>query len=240
MKEGIAMTKEHECCGGGCQHDHLHDEKECQCHHAEEALHTHDCCGGHHHHHHSEGGCGCGHHHHHHSDEGCGCGHHHGEYDVDPGLTVQFSGVFEASIEEVWEMLTDNQKVQQWFPELEFEALEPGSTLNFNYQDGGGKEEMMLLDVEAPRYLSFTWDINIITFELSEQEENKTQLIFTEWLSEVNNHSPKDLTGWMICLQAIAAILEGKEVGDREEKFHEFYPRVKEMFKQQTDMEFED
>lgn len=190
--------------------------------------HSHEthCCHNHHDHHH-ESGCGC-------------CGHHHhGAYDVDHGLTVQFSGEFEATIDAVWQMLTDNTQVQRWFPELKFEDLEPGGTLRFNYQDGGS-EEMMILDVEAPHYLSFTWDINIVTFELTATESGNTVLIFTEWLAQVNDHSPKDLTGWMICLQNIAALLEGKELEDREEKFHELYPRIKEMLEQQTNMEFED
>ncbi|MCW6659416.1 SRPBCC domain-containing protein [Aerococcaceae bacterium NML191292] len=239
----------HDCCGEHTTSSHCCKEEVaesgcCGNHHTScgSGPHHHDCCGEHTTSSHcckeevAESGC-CGEHHHH---GGCCCGGHHSEnYDVDPGLTVQFSGEFDAEIETVWQMLTDNAQIQRWFPELEIKTLEPGGTLHFNYQDGGN-EEMMILDVEAPRYLSFTWDINIITFELVATEISKTLLVFTEWLSEVNDHSPKDLTGWMICLQNIAALIEGKELEDREEKFHELYPRIKEMLEQQTNMEFED
>ena len=260
------MTKEQQCqckkeqdkhatceCGDHCE---CQQNGECQCQkekakHEECACghhhhhHEHDgCgCGGHHHHQHEHDGCGCGghHHHHHHEHHGCGCGHHHGADALqDKGITVQFNGVFsDVTVEQVWETLTQNEKVQQWYPELEFEGVETGATLRFNYQTGGS-EEMMVLDVEAPHYLSFTWDLNIVTFELATLENGEVALMFTEWIAEVNDHSPKDLTGWMIALQSMAEVLEGKPVSDREERFHEFYPRIKEMLEQQTDMEFED
>lgn len=235
-KEATACCHDHshahhngECCHA--HHSHAHHDGEC-CHDHSHAH--HDCCGGHHHHHDHA-------HHHHHDHSGCGCGHHHGDedYDVNQGLTVQFSGQFDASIEEVWNMLTQNDNVQQWFPELEFVKLEAGGTLRFNGKDGY-TEEMMVLDVEPPHYLSFTWDINTITFELHDISQDKTALLFTEWLSEINDHSPKDLTGWMICLQNIASLLEGKPLEDREEKFHEIYPKIKEMLEQQASTEFSD
>ena len=96
---------------------------------------------------------------------------------------------------------------------------------------------MMVLDVEPNAYLSFTWDLNIVTFELHELEPGKTTLIFTEWLAELNDHSPKDLTSWMIALQNMAEVAEGKPVSDREAQFHEYYPKIKEML---TDVVFED
>ncbi len=41
---------------------------------------------------------------------------------------------------------------------------------------------MMVLDVEPDAYLSFTWDLNIVTFELHELELATADL-HREWLS---------------------------------------------------------
>ncbi|WP_124059405.1 SRPBCC domain-containing protein [Vaginisenegalia massiliensis] len=233
---GHGHQHDHEgCCGG---HGHQHDHEGCCGGHGYQ--HDHEgCCGGHGHQHDHEGCCGG--HGHHHDHEGCCCGHNHEHFnDIEPdaGVTVQFSGLFEAPIAEVWAMLTENERLKQWFPELEFEAVEPGGRLIFNYRDGGS-EEMMVLDVEKPHYLSFTWDINIVSFELQSAEEGQTEMVFTEWISQVNDHSPVDLTGWMICLQNMAAVLNNEPFGDREEKFDELYPRIKTMLEQQTDQEFD-
>ena len=161
------------------------------------------------------------------------------ELSVNQGLTIEFQGIFKASVEDVWEMLTDNEKLKLWFPELEFVTLKAGGVLRFNYPDGES-EEMMVLDVESPSYLSFTWDINTVTFELQPLENNtQTEVNFTEWLAEITDHSPRDVTGWMVCLNVIAYLLEGKELFDREDKWHELYPSIKEMLQEQSEFEFE-
>lgn len=179
---------------------------------------------------------------HSHDHTACGCGHHHDhdhDFEVDEGLTVEFIVDMKASIERVWQMITENDQLALWFPELAFESLKPGGVLRFNYTDGG-HEEMMVLDVEEPHYLSYTWDLNTVTFELTSNEENtETELKFTEWLSEINDHTPKDVAGWLICLQVIASIINEVPFEDRETKFHEVYPQVKEMLAQQSDYEFE-
>ena len=145
------------------EHHHHHDG-ECGCGHDHE-----------HEHHHHDGECGCGHDHHQdhthahdHAGCGCGCGHDHG-HEENQGVSVQFSGVFNLPKEQVWSLLTENDKLQSWYPELEFQGLETGASLKFNYKTGG-HEDMMVLDVEPNAYLSFTWDLNIVTFELHELE----------------------------------------------------------------------
>lgn len=189
-----------------------------------EDIHQH-CCGGHPHDHNHT-------HTHDHTS-------HLDNLTVDQGLTIEFQGVFKASIKEVWDMLTRNDKVKLWFPELEFVTLKPGGVLRFNHLDGE-KEDMMVLDVEEPHYISFTWDINTVTFELTSLENNtQTEVNFTEWLAEVTEHSPRDVTGWMVCLNVIANLFEGKEPFNREDKWHELYPSIKEMVEQQSVFEFE-
>ena len=177
----------------------------------------------------------CDDHHHEH--------HHHlsplDDLSVDQGLTVEFQGIFKAKVEDVWDMLTNNEKLKLWFPELEFITLKSGGQLRFNHQDGES-EEMMVLDVEEPNFLSFTWDINTITFELKALENNtQTEVNFTEWLAEVNDHAPRDVTSWMVCLNCIADLFEGKELIDREDRFHELYPIIKEMLEEHSEFEFE-
>lgn len=178
-----------------------------------------------------------------HDHEHCGCHHEHSHIDealphVHQGVTIQFTGEFETSIENLWAILTGTNYVKQWFPELEFTKLHPGGELVYHYKEGG-QEEMTVLDVETPKLLSFSWDINIVTFELTAVSDNITNLTFNEWIPEVHDYTANDLTAWMIALQSMSEIVEGREISNREAKFDEILPKMQELLEQQIEIEFE-
>lgn len=185
----------------------------------------------HHHHDHNHS------HDHEHHDH-----HHHSELDDlnhNHGTDIVLQGDLDAPIEKVWEVLTSNEYVQQWFPELEFESLKSGGKLVFDSKDM--HIDMMVYDVEAPSHLSFEWgEGNIVTFELMSNEDLTTQLNYTQWIHHIDEeHSPKDVTGWLICMQKIAAIVENEPIPDTMELFNEYYEEVAQLVKEQTSKEFE-
>ena len=63
-------------------------------------------------------------------------------------------------------MLTVNEQLQKWFPQLKIEQLQPDGKIRFDFGNGS-YEEMTLLKVSEPSSLAFTWDTNIMRFELS-------------------------------------------------------------------------
>ena len=131
-------------------------------------------------------------------------------------------------IELVWKMLTDNQYLQKWFTELEVESLEEGGKILFDMQDGTF-EEMTITSLSEPSVLEYTWDKNLVRFDLTPSEIG-THLVFKETITEVTEHTPRDIAGWHVCLDVIAAILANEELPNRETMFDDFYPMYKEKF----------
>lgn len=125
------------------------------------------------------------------------------------------------SVQEVWAMLTDNNKLQQWFTELQITDLRKGGIIQFDMQDGA-YIDMQILDYEPSRILAFEWGKDIARFELS-PITNGCQLTFTETLSSFTEQTIKDLAGWHVCLDVIEAILDKRTIDSREDEWKTWY-----------------
>jgi uncharacterized protein YndB with AHSA1/START domain len=130
---------------------------------------------------------------------------------------VTYERHLEHSIEDVWAMLTDNKKLALWFDELRVARLGKGGYLNFDMGDGTF-QRMDITDFKEYHILEFTWDENLVRFELT-PESNHCNLVFTETITELTTHTPKDLAGWHVCLDVIGMLLDKKEVNDRMENW---------------------
>jgi uncharacterized protein YndB with AHSA1/START domain len=93
--------------------------------------------------------------------------------------------VFEASAEEVWEALTDPERLQEWFAnDVEFE-LERGGTFRW---DDGEVREAVVEGFDPERRLAIRWwdpaspEESEVTFTLEEVPEG-TRLVVTETAS---------------------------------------------------------
>ncbi|OZU89145.1 activator of Hsp90 ATPase 1 family protein [Virgibacillus indicus] len=137
-----------------------------------------------------------------------------------------FTRQFYYSIDEVWSYLTNNDKLQQWFPELEIQKLEKGSEILFDMKDGN-YEKMEILEVEPKSILAFTWDKNSVQFELAANSFG-CKLVFKEYLHEVTDHTPKDLAGWHVCLEVIQALLDGTTIRNRRSLWNRWYKKYQE------------
>lgn len=127
-------------------------------------------------------------------------------------LTIaEFNRTIPHPIESVWKMLTVNEQLQKWFPELEIEQLHPDGKIRFDFGNES-YEEMIILEVSEPSSFAFNWDTNTMSFELSENADGQTALKLSEDIAEVTPHTPRDIAGWHACLDDIAAILDGVSV----------------------------
>lgn len=141
--------------------------------------------------------------------------------------TARYERHFHHSVEEVWSMLTDNEKLQQWFTELEVVDLRNGGLIKFDMQDGTFID-MKILDYEAFKVLAFEWGEGIARFELSPVSEG-CQFIFIETLSSITEQTVKDLAGWHVCFNVIEALLDGRTVVSREDEWKSWYVKYKEL-----------
>ncbi|EAE6002518.1 SRPBCC family protein [Listeria monocytogenes] len=128
----------------------------------------------------------------------------------DDGVTVvSFEVEISAPIQEVFALLTTNAGLAKWFNELEVGELGPDGYLLF-IMTPEEKITMPIRAFEPNRKLAFQWDQDEVAFELNEIAAEKTKLTFTEQLTTITEHSPRDISGWHICLKKLQASAEGK------------------------------
>ncbi|MDY0406774.1 SRPBCC family protein [Virgibacillus sp. 179-BFC.A HS] len=142
-------------------------------------------------------------------------------------LTAIYKRFLRHSPADVWAYLTDNNKLQQWFPELEIQALKNGGEIRFDFGDGNF-ERMEITEMIPQKVLAFTWDKNLVRFELA-TDNSGCMLVFKEYLHEITEHTAKDLAGWHVCLDVIEALLDGRSVGDRTAIWQTCYPTYQQL-----------
>lgn len=134
------------------------------------------------------------------------------------------------SVDEVWSYLTENSKLQQWFPELEIQELKKDGNILFDMQDGN-YERMEILEIDPKRTFAFTWDENSVRFELAANSFG-CKLVFKEYLHAVSDHTPKDLAGWHVCLEVIQALLDGTTIRNRRSLWNRWHLAYQKEIKQ--------
>ncbi|MBO0994144.1 SRPBCC family protein [Bacillus sp. SD088] len=144
---------------------------------------------------------------------------------VDDGYMAQFERHFQHSVDRVWAMLTDNQKLKLWFPELSIVELREGGSIQFDMQDGT-YEEMTITSYSPQSILAFTWADDLVRFELYEESAG-CFCIMKEELQTITEHTPRDLAGWHVCLDVIQALLDGREIETRKQEWEKWYEQYR-------------
>lgn len=117
---------------------------------------------------------------------------------------VSFEVEISAPIQEVFALLTTNTGLAKWFNELEVGELGADGYLLF-VMTPEEKITMPIRAFEPNQKLAFEWDQDEVAFELNKITANKTRLTFTEQLTTITEHSPRDISGWHICLKKLQA-----------------------------------
>lgn len=143
------------------------------------------------------------------------------------GYTAIFDRKLAHEPEQVWRMLTDNQKIQRWFAGLQIEKSGKDGYLTFDM--GHGKfEKMAITDYEERKRLGFEWGEDHVLFKLT-PEEGGTRLQLVETIQALTDHTPKDVAGWHVCLDVLEALLDKKGI-ERTLEWEHWYPEYKRLF----------
>ncbi|GAB6429818.1 SRPBCC family protein [Bacillus luti] len=140
---------------------------------------------------------------------------------------VQFDRYFPYSIEKVWSVLTDNNKLKKWMSNLQIENLKIGGIIKFDMMDGSFLN-IDILDCKINSTLEFTWDKDRVRFEIH-KEENGSVLILKEFIHELTDHTPKDIAGWHICLDLFSSVLQGEEKEFSKDEWKYWFDKYKVM-----------
>ncbi|GAB6929197.1 SRPBCC family protein [Paenibacillus sp. JCM 10914] len=141
---------------------------------------------------------------------------------------VKFERKLKHSVEKVWSYLTDNDKLPQWFPELRVEDLRQGGKITFDLGDGT-YEDIEILDYKEFAVLEYTWGEDRVRFELYPDPEG-CRLVLIERITNVTDHTPKDIAGWDVCLDVIEALLGGKTIEARKDVWKVKYEQYVQLF----------
>lgn len=151
----------------------------------------------------------------------------------DNGYIARFERHFKFSNDEVWSWLTQNDKLNKWFPELSIDELRVGGIIRFDFGDGNF-EKMEIIDFTEKSILEFTWGDDYVRFELS-PESNGCKLVLTEKIKTITPHTPKDLAGWHVCLDVIHTLVNGKTVNSETKDWRKWYRKYAQSIEKVTE-----
>ncbi|MDG0811104.1 SRPBCC family protein [Cohnella rhizosphaerae] len=138
---------------------------------------------------------------------------------------ARFERVWGHSVASVWAMLTENEQLAKWFPEMSVADLRVGGAFKFD-MGGGNAERMEIVALEPLTVLAYTWAEDRVRFELAETPEG-CRLALVERIARITDHTPRDLAGWHVCLDVIAALLDGRTVESRKADWEKEYEAYK-------------
>lgn len=149
---------------------------------------------------------------------------------VDKGYIAQFTRSLDYSIEKVWGVLTENDNLSKWMAHLEIVDLRINGLIKFNFNDGSDQyEEFKITDYENQAILEFQWGQDTVRFEIQSKESNCI-LILKEYITEITDHTPKDLAGWHMCLTSFQKVLDGEPIEDpTSEEFEGLFEQYKKL-----------
>jgi len=139
------------------------------------------------------------------------------------GYIARFERHLKHSVEKVWALLTENDKLAKWFSQLQVDDLREGGLIKFDMHNGT-YEELTILELKRFSVLEYTWGEDIVRFELY-PESAGCRLLLIEKITNITAHTPKDLAGWHVCLEVINALLVGRIMESRENEWKAWYQK---------------
>lgn len=142
-------------------------------------------------------------------------------------IKVSFELNLEASLEDVWNLLTTNAGLAQWFHELEVGELGEEGYFNF-IMTPTERIKMPILKYIKETKIGFEWDQDLVLFQLEPLDNDNVKLIFSEELKNITEHTPRDIAGWNLCLRRIQLVLIKKiETPVNQDEFDDLVEKYK-------------
>jgi uncharacterized protein YndB with AHSA1/START domain len=151
-----------------------------------------------------------------------------GRIDIEDGRAVlRYERRYEHPIDEVWEAITEPERLVDWLADAEVE-LAPGGAIKLTWlnTDEDGNTAVMtgrITRFEPPHVFEYDGDIHgRLLWELRE-EDGATVLKLTNWTPAPEEYRSKTAAGWDIHLDHLADALAGRSV-DWRNWYRDHYP----------------
>ncbi len=104
----------------------------------------------------------------------------------------------------VWRALTDREELKSWFPtDIVVDEWKVGATLTFPFREHDLPAfSGIVLDIDEPRTLVYTWGTDVLRFELTPHPDGGTILVLTDELDP--GVAARTAAGWEVCLERLA------------------------------------
>lgn len=151
---------------------------------------------------------------------------------MEGGHLARFERTLNIKVENVWAALTENDQLVKWMPNLEIVDLKQNGTIQFHMNDGTGNSfEIKILNFKVNEVLQFDWGEGWVRFELHPKSEGSL-LVLEEFIKTINDHTPKDLAGWHVCLELMIDLLNGHVHGEfPKENWQKLYEKYVELLR---------
>ncbi|MEH6945371.1 SRPBCC family protein [Bacillus sp. JJ722] len=144
---------------------------------------------------------------------------------VDNGYIARYDLPLKHSVNKVWSALTQNDQLKHWMSNLQVEVLGIKGNIRFNYNDGSGNFlNMKITDFKESSLLEFEWGEGRVRFEVIPMSADSL-LVLKEYLPTLNDHTPKDLAGWHVCLHMLSALLDGNIMEFPKDEWEQWYEK---------------
>jgi uncharacterized protein YndB with AHSA1/START domain len=151
----------------------------------------------------------------------------------DSRIALRFERRFPHPQRKVWQAITNPDQLAVWFVEiLDYERSQlhfgPDAELVYVAKGGDGQPigHGQVLKVNPPHLLEYTWDNEVLLWELESEGEDACRLVFTTIVSEQGT-AVAVAPGWHAGLDGLGAMLDGRVV-DRSvaQELQENYARI--------------
>jgi uncharacterized protein YndB with AHSA1/START domain len=162
-----------------------------------------------------------------------------GRIDIEDGRAVlRYERRYEHPIEEVWNAITDPERLVDWLADAEVELAEGGAIkLTWLNTDEDGNTAVMtgrITRFEPPHVFEYEGDIHgRLLWELRE-EDGATVLKLTNWTPAPEEYRSKTAAGWDVHLDHLADALAGRSV-DWPNWYRDHYPAWQEKERRYAD-----
>jgi uncharacterized protein YndB with AHSA1/START domain len=120
-----------------------------------------------------------------------------------PRPILRFERHLRDPIDRVWTAVTDPLEMRSWFPtRIEIDEWKVGASLVHHFDEHDiGPLSGTVLEWDPPHRVSFTWDVDTITFNLTPAPDGGTVFVLTEQLSA--ERASRNAAGWESCLDRL-------------------------------------
>lgn len=144
--------------------------------------------------------------------------------DGEPALWFEMR--FNAPARVLWKHLTDPEKLKYWFPCALDILPRKGAVVTFTFP-GQRPMEGTVLEAEKPRLLAYTWDEEVLRWEIEDDDDGGSLLTLTNTVQEGQDIA-RSAAGWHLTLMGLDDYLNERSLGQDPALWDQYVARYEE------------